>query len=56
MKSSTSSLLESVGINDWEMPAGILAVADKNLLELLKMECETQFSHKTSAENCLELL
>jgi speckle-type POZ protein len=35
-----------------KMSAGILAVADKYLLELLKMECETRFSHKTSAENC----
>jgi hypothetical protein len=35
-----------------KMSAGILAAADKYLLKKLKMECETQFSHKTSAENC----
>ncbi|XP_046654672.1 speckle-type POZ protein-like [Daphnia pulicaria] len=38
------------------MPAGILAVADKYLLEQLKSECETQIIHRMSAENCLELL
>ncbi|EFX84061.1 hypothetical protein DAPPUDRAFT_23177, partial [Daphnia pulex] len=38
------------------MPAGILAVADKYLLDQLKMECETQLTHRMSAENCLELL
>jgi speckle-type POZ protein len=39
-----------------KMSAGILAAADKYLLEQLKMECETQLIHRMSAENCLELL
>ncbi|XP_046455345.1 speckle-type POZ protein B-like [Daphnia pulex] len=39
-----------------KMPAGILAVADKYLLEQLKMECETQLTNRMSAENCLGLL
>jgi speckle-type POZ protein len=39
-----------------KMSARILAVADKYLLDELKMECETQLIHRMSAENCLELL
>jgi speckle-type POZ protein len=39
-----------------KMSAGILAAADKYLLEQLKIECETQLIHRMSAENCLELL
>jgi speckle-type POZ protein len=39
-----------------KMCVGILAVADKYLLEQLKSECETQLIHRMSAENCLELL
>ncbi|XP_046656651.1 speckle-type POZ protein-like [Daphnia pulicaria] len=39
-----------------KMSAGILAAADKYMLEQLKMECENQFIHRMSAENCLELL
>ncbi len=39
-----------------KMSAGILAAADKYLLEQLKIECETQLVHRMSAENCLELL
>jgi speckle-type POZ protein len=39
-----------------KMSAGILAAADKYLLEQLKIECETQFIHRMSAKNFLELL
>jgi speckle-type POZ protein len=34
----------------------IFAVADKYLLDQLKMECETRIIHRMSVENCLELL
>ncbi len=39
-----------------EMSAGILAVADKYLLDQLKMKSKTQLTNRMSAENCLELL
>nr|CAH0106962.1 unnamed protein product [Daphnia galeata] len=38
------------------MPVRILAVADKYLLDQLKMECETQLITRMSTEGCLELL
>ena len=39
-----------------KMPVRILAVADKYLLDQLKMECETQLITRMSTEGCLELL
>jgi speckle-type POZ protein len=39
-----------------KMTASLLAAADKYLLEQLKLECETQLTHRMSAGNCLELL
>ncbi|XP_046455346.1 speckle-type POZ protein-like [Daphnia pulex] len=38
------------------MPFEIFAVADKYLLDQLKIECETHIIHRMSVENCLELL
>jgi speckle-type POZ protein len=39
-----------------KMAPGILAAADKYLLEGLKSWCENHLIRKMSAENCLELL
>jgi speckle-type POZ protein len=39
-----------------KMPFEILRMADKYLLDELKMECEIQLIHRMSAENCVELL
>jgi speckle-type POZ protein len=39
-----------------QMAPGILAAADKYLLEDLKTRCETHLIRQMSAENCLELL
>ncbi len=39
-----------------QMAPGILAPADKYLLEDLKTRCETHLIRQMSAENCLELL
>ena len=39
-----------------KMAPGILAAADKYLLEDLKIQCETHLNRQMSAETCLELL
>jgi speckle-type POZ protein len=39
-----------------KLALGILAAADKYLLEELKIQCETHLIRQMSAENCLELL
>jgi speckle-type POZ protein len=39
-----------------KMPCEILKVTGKYMLDQLKMECETQFIDRISAENCVELL
>ena len=39
-----------------KMTIDILAVADKYLLDQLKMECEIHINNRMSAENCLKLL
>jgi speckle-type POZ protein len=39
-----------------KMPFEVFAVADKYLLNQLKMECEPHIIHRMTAENCLELL
>ena len=38
------------------MATRLFVAADKYLLEQLKLECETQLTHRMSAGNCLELL
>ena len=45
---------QSTALN--KMAPGLLAAADKYLLEDLKSRCETHLIRQMSAENCLELL
>ena len=45
---------QSTALN--KMAPGLLAAADKYLLDDLKIQCETHLIRQMSAENCLELL
>ncbi len=39
-----------------QIAIGLMAAADKYLLDQLKIECENHFFRQMSADNCMELL
>ncbi len=45
-----------MSLNKQQKVVGILAVADKYLLDPLKEQCESQLTNRLSMESCLQLL